>query len=979
MQPDVRSLFAKAHKPWRRKHTRIGTMNIISLTGKCEELVDLMERRKISILGLSETKWKGKGKKELRKNYTLYWHGNDKEMKNGVGLIVSKDLNGLADVQYINERIIKVTVHLGKERLTLVQVYAPQTGCRNEEKTKFLEDLEESISEDKAIIIGDCNAQVGTERTGYEKVMGPHGYGRRNVEGEHLLDFCLRNGLVLKNSWFKKRISHKITRYSWNGQQKTIIDYVITDEEKSNLVTDVKVIPSDNINSDHRLLVADLREIHVSKIVSKKMPKIKVWDLEKPEKRSEYQERIRKQLPKDETRNGEEEWSRLRNTLVNVATEVCGKTSGKVREKETPWWNEKVKAAIKERNAARKERDREKFKSEELQNEMKIRDLEQKFRDKKLAVKRIVVEEKTKCWNKFTEKLEEDSRGNMKLLYRVVKSKRKPMDNIKALEDCNGNMVRNESDIREVLKEHFDVLLNGTEKEQTDVEKYVEYTEQPPITWTETEEALKKMPKGKSPGIDEVSADMIKAAGVQGIQWLHRVLNAVWKENKIPADWSKGIIIPLFKKGNRRKCNNYRGITLLSHGLKILEKIIERRLRNIIEPQLEEEQYGFRPNRSTIDLIFSIRMLMEKYWEKGKDLFMVFMDIEKAYDSVKRVKIWECLRKRKVPEGLLKKIQMLYTDCSSCVRVGGGSSCWFPIKRGVQQGSALSPLLFITIMDDILKSLKETTNKLNAMVFADDVMIWGETEEEVQISLNKWRNKFAEFNLKISNTKSVSMVVSRGCQAPNIMLGDQRLESVDSFMYLGCVVSSDNFVKKEIVNRTQKGSNFYQTVRTLLWDPNVPRKAKVAMFNSYLKPILTYGMETCTLTRSDSSRLQAVEMKFLRSTIQKTKLDKVQNEEVRKEAGIRTSLLDQVSISRLRWFGHIMRMEPTRTARLYLDREVKGKRQVGRPRTRWMDTIKKDVAARGVVLEDILEKRLYMDRSTWKRLTNRTRETGAVN
>lgn len=121
-----------------------------------------------------------------------------------------------------------------------------------------------------------------------------------------------------------------------------------------------------------------------------------------------------------------------------------------------------------------------------------------------------------------------------------------------------------------------------------------------------------------------------------------------------------------------------------------MEKSIEKRLRKILEHQLEEQQHGFRNNRGTTDLFFSLRQLMEKYWEKGKDL-IVFVDLEKAYDSVPRDKIWDCLRKHNVPESLIKKVQMLYDGCESCVQVGGGRSKWFKTKRGVQQGSSLSP------------------------------------------------------------------------------------------------------------------------------------------------------------------------------------------------------------------------------------------------------------------------------------------------
>lgn len=93
------------------------------------------------------------------------------------------------------------------------------------------------------------------------------------------------------------------------------------------------------------------------------------------------------------------------------------------------------------------------------------------------------------------------------------------------------------------------------------------------------------------------------------------------------------MIIPIFKKGDRKECNNYRGITLIAHVAKIFERVLEGRLRRKIEGEMEEEQYGFRKDRSTFDLIFSLRNMMEKRWEFGRDMVMTFIDIEKAYDS----------------------------------------------------------------------------------------------------------------------------------------------------------------------------------------------------------------------------------------------------------------------------------------------------------------------------------------------------------
>jgi hypothetical protein len=103
--------------------------------------------------------------------------------------------------------------------------------------------------------MGDMNAQVGSDRANHETVMGPWGYGNRNPEGERLIDLCVRNEMLLGNTWYKKRESHKITRYSWDGRTKTLIDYIIISDSIKKWLINVKVIPSVSLQSDHRLVL----------------------------------------------------------------------------------------------------------------------------------------------------------------------------------------------------------------------------------------------------------------------------------------------------------------------------------------------------------------------------------------------------------------------------------------------------------------------------------------------------------------------------------------------------------------------------------------------------------------------------------------------------------------------------------------------------------------------------------------------------
>ena len=109
----------------------------------------------------------------------------------------------------------------------------------------------------------------------------------------------------------------------------------------------------------------------------------------------------------------------------------------------------------------------------------------------------------------------------------------------------------------------------------------------------------------------------------------------MWRTGQLPEELGKTIIVPIYKgKGEKARCHNYRGIALISHITKVYERILEKRAREIIEPQLGEEQHGFRANRSTTDLIFTLRTIIEKSWEYNRPPYIAFIDLQKAFDRV---------------------------------------------------------------------------------------------------------------------------------------------------------------------------------------------------------------------------------------------------------------------------------------------------------------------------------------------------------
>jgi len=127
---------------------------------------------------------------------------------------------------------------------------------------------------------------------------------------------------------------------------------------------------------------------------------------------------------------------------------------------------------------------------------------------------------------------------------------------------------------------------------------------------------------------------------------------------KIPCEWSKGSLCPIYKKGDRKQCNNCRGISVLNITYKIFAILLYNRLSKITEPEIRTYQMGFRPNRSTTDNIFIVRQTYEKCHEYNIDRHNIFIDFSQAFDTVNRDVIYSGLIKNNVPDKLIKLIQL---------------------------------------------------------------------------------------------------------------------------------------------------------------------------------------------------------------------------------------------------------------------------------------------------------------------------------
>ena len=230
-----------------------------------------------------------------------------------------------------------------------------------------------------------------------------------------------------------------------------------------------------------------------------------------------------------------------------------------------------------------------------------------------------------------------------------------------------------------------------------------------------------------------------------------------------------------------------------------------------------------------------------------------------------------------------------------------------------------------------------------------------------------WMQAFRKFGLKLSIGKTEYMKVGRGVEAEPLKLEDKELVYTDSFTYLGSKLESQNHMEAEILHRISKYTKNVAALYPLLREKSIPRKVKTSMYTTILRPTLIYGCETWILTERLKSKLQAAEMRTLRLIFGVTMRDRKRNVDIRKSLKVEPLILT-IEKNILRWYGHLMRMEPSRRVKQLADWKPTGKRPVGRPRKRWKDGVQAILQRKNVSLTQA--EALSQDRKLWRRLVH---------
>ena len=386
----------------------------------------------------------------------------------------------------------------------------------------------------------------------------------------------------------------------------------------------------------------------------------------------------------------------------------------------------------------------------------------------------------------------------------IKKIVNKTTTRMQTVKNKEGAVLTEAEEVKNRWKENYQELYNNQNPVNTEMANNIPQMptceDEPDILREEVASAIKKLTDGKAPGYDNVTAEELRASGEAGVEILHRLCNQIWRTEVFPDDWGRALITPIYKKKDKIDCGNYRGISLLSHAGKVITTIIQRRMLKKTEDIISESQAGFRPGRSTVDQLFTLRQITEKYLEKGKSLHCCYIDFEKAFDSVWQEGVWKALSFFGFPMKIIRLLQALYSKSNNSVRVNGDLTDWFTTTVGVRQGCVISPQLFNILLELVmLYSTHDITigatlqgQLISNLRFADDIVLMAETSNDLQSIVDKVYLNSSNLGLKINIAKTEVQVISKNEIPISININGTELKQVKDFVYLGGTISQGN-------------------------------------------------------------------------------------------------------------------------------------------------------------------------------------------
>jgi hypothetical protein len=821
-RPTKRSLLSFLHA----KHlTRFGFWNlqrsIARDPGRQHELTARLAVCGVRICGLAGAwNWET-GEHQIADGATILWTGSQPRPSGrgqGVGLLLGPSHRAsLASWQPVSDRLLYARFR-GTINLSIVVAYAPQAADAAG-RAKFFTQLQRLLERipglDFQLVLGDFNSRVGSAAPAQWQqhggtapgqphgsgALGRHGFGVRNPAGQELIHFCERSSLCVANTFFQHSAAHKATwrdPHSNSDPSPTAglgcIDYALVKRQWLSSVRDVRVHRGADLLgsfSDHRLLVCSVRLKLRPPAHQPRPPRPCRGALAEERIQDAYMAAV-EALPVDPDAGASaaERWASLSEGLVACARHILPVEPCATRPGQLP---------LSERSlalAAVRVRAEEALRAHgpgPLRGGivLGLRRAERRYR----RSRRRDANQQAAALAANLQRMAQN--GNSHGFYAGVKAAiGQRAGGALQLRGPGGAELPPPAQAA-TFAAHFEAVhrdgaaVDAAVLQAANVPPNSEPWPLP--TPADTGDAVRRLKSWRAADPAGVWAELLRVACRSAAvgQRLHAIVLLCLSVG-MPPVVKQSELLPFFKKGDAADCNNYRGIQLISLLRKVLALILAKDLCTRLEAGLLEWQCGFRQQRSCGDQIFVLRKLSDLALGAQQRVYVAFVDLRKAFDSISRPALWVILRRRGVPEELISILADLHRDTTCRVRVGGHRSGEFGMEFGVQQGCPLASVLFNVFFDHVVREaldacpgsgvsfrrrrdmgadLRQPDNRARArgppldevtvpvLMLADDLAVLAPTAEALQLFMTAFQAACRRWGLVISAAKTKLMLV----------------------------------------------------------------------------------------------------------------------------------------------------------------------------------------------------------------------------
>ncbi|XP_072023451.1 uncharacterized protein [Amphiura filiformis] len=593
------------------------------------------------------------------------WFGKNRSLKGGggIGFLISDKVNVIDDnlLDSSTDEIERLWLKISTENgpIFIAVAYFPVEGTDIERTDELYNQLlsdciriEEScvtdnINDPRIIIMSDCNGRIGKEIPFCDEEI--------NVNGQRLLNFRDDSGLHILNC--NKLCKGKFTWF--RHDLKSAIDYILCSESVINYVKEIIIDDEHtmNLGSDHDILLLKCA-FSKSKHVQKQDDRF-IWDISPNQDWSTFQNEISYNFSDwniDQFDNIDYTWDSFKDNVIRAATKTIG--TRKINSKLRNWWDKDIDGCIKERkDACRKHRNW--CKGDKNDKDLG-QDLWDDYQTKQHHVKSLI---KEKIMQKRIERsieVAKEGGPHCRNFWHSLRGNKRKQDIYSLKDPCTNEIINNGNKMKQCVLYYWRTLgkmnreLNEPNNETSthDIKELVsqyrsytsnlindEYLHTLDLTIEMVHNALKSSKNNKSPGIDGITNELLNNGGNCLVNDLFELFKKIIDTNIIPKEWNVGVIIPIFKKGDHKDLNNYRGITLTSCISKVFNRIIANAISYFLEKDniLSEVQGGFRKDYRCEDHIFTVQSIAASRLAEGKATYMAFLDFRKAFDTVWRM------------------------------------------------------------------------------------------------------------------------------------------------------------------------------------------------------------------------------------------------------------------------------------------------------------------------------------------------------